>query len=175
MKRSLWIAPAILLACITAQAQETPEWQFSGGYSSLFANVGNNSFTMNGGGGAIEQNVKDWFGARLEINAWGGDTNGVHVTAQTYTFGPVFSLHRYQRITPFAHINIGAIHASTGFLGISQSATKFALAPGGGVDLGLNPYLAVRLQGDYLASYFLNTRQDNFQFSAGLVFRYGRK
>lgn len=175
MKRLLWILPAILLACATAQAQETPEWLFSGGYSGLFASVGQNSFTMNGGGGAIQQNVNDWFGGRLEINAWGGNTQGVHVTAQTYTFGPVFSLHRYQRITPFAHLNLGAIHASAGYLDISQSATKFALVPGGGADINLNPYLSVRLQGDYLASYFLNSRQNNFQFSAGLVFCYRRK
>jgi len=175
MRRVLSIIPVLMFACLVANAQETPEWEFNGGYSHLFANVGNSSFNLNGGGGSIQQNVNDWFGARLEINAWGGDTAGTHVTAQTYTFGPVFSLHKYQRITPFAHVNLGAIHASAGYLGISESATKFALVPGGGVDIGLNPTWAVRVQADYLSTYFLNSRQDNFQFSAGLVFHYGHK
>jgi hypothetical protein len=175
MKRLLWMLPVLLLACVVAKAQETPSWELSGGYSHLYANVGNGSFNMNGGGGSVQQNVNNWFGGRLEINTWGGDTGGVHVTAQTYTFGPVFAYRKYQRFTPFAHANLGAIHASAGYLGISESATKFVLVPGGGVDIGLNPRLAVRLQGDYLASYYLNSRQDNLQFSVGLVFRIGEK
>ena len=175
MRRLFWIVPAMLLCCAVAGAQETPEWEFNGGYSHLVANVGNGSFNLNGGGGSIGENVNNWFGGRLEINAWSGTVAGTHVTTQTYTFGPTFAYRRYERITPFAHVNLGAIHASAGFYGISESATKFALVPGGGVDIGLNPRFAVRLQGDYLASYFLNSRQDNFQFSAGLVFRYGTK
>lgn len=119
--------------------------------------------------------MNDWFGGRLEINAWNGNTAGTHVTAQTYTYGPVISFRKSERFTPFAHIQFGAIHSSAGFLGISQSATKFALVPGGGVDIGMNPKLAVRVQGDYLASYYLNSRQNNVQFSVGLVFRYGTK
>ncbi len=176
MRRVAWLIPAILLLfCLPAAAQETPQWELSGGYSNLLANVGTNSFNMHGGGGAIQENVNEWFGGRVEINAFGGDTGGNHVTAQTYTFGPVFAFRKYQRFTPFVHVQLGAMHASAGYLGISESADKFIQVPGGGVDINLNPRFALRLQGDYVSTNFLSDHQNNFQFSAHLVIRLGRK
>jgi Outer membrane protein beta-barrel domain len=175
MRRLTWLLPVVLFFCVPAKAQETPEWELSGGYSHFFANVGNNSFDLHGGGGAIQQNTNNWFGGKLEINGFGGDTSGMHVTMQTYTFGPVFSYRKFERITPFANVQLGAIHASAGYLGISESATKFLVAPGGGVDIGVNRRSAVRLQGNYVSTNFLNDRQNNFQFSAQLVVRIGHK
>lgn len=175
MKRVTWLISAVLLMGMPAVAQQTPQWELSGGYAHLFANAGGDSFHLDGGGGALQENLNDWFGGRIEINAFGGDTAGVHVTSQTYSFGPVFSYRRYERITPFAHIQLGAFRASAGYLGISQAATKMLIEPGGGVDIGLSPRLAVRLQGDYITTNFLDDRQHNFQFSAHLVVRIGRK
>jgi hypothetical protein len=175
MRRLIWLLPAVLLLYSPAKAQETPNWELSGGYSHLIANVGNNSFDLHGGGGGIQENVNDWFGGRFEVHAFGGDTGGVHVTAQTWSLGPVFSLRKYQRFTPFVHVQLGAVHASSGYLGISESSTKFMQAPGGGVDIGVNPHVAVRLQGDYVSTNFLNDHQNNFQFSAQLVVRLGHK
>ena len=175
MRRLLWLVPAVLFFYFPASAQEIPEWELSGGYSHLFANVGTSSFNLHGGGGAIQQNVNGWFAGRVEINAFGGDTSGFHVTAQTYTYSPVFTFRKYERITPFVHVALGAIHASPGYLGISESATKFMQAPGAGVDVAINPRLAVRLQGDYVSTNFLSDHQNNFQFSAHLVVRLGHK
>ena len=39
MKRVLWLIPAILLFSLTAKAQDTPQWEISGGYSYLDANL----------------------------------------------------------------------------------------------------------------------------------------
>jgi hypothetical protein len=175
MKRATWLILAFFLTCLPAMAQQTPQWEVSGGYSHLIANVGSNSFGLDGGGGALQENMNNWFGARLEINAFGGNTGGVHVTAQTYSFGPVFAYRKFERITPFAHVQLGAFRASTGYQGISQDSTRFMVAPGGGVDIGINPRFAVRLQGDYITTDFLNERQSNIQFSAHLVFRIGHK
>jgi hypothetical protein len=175
MRRLTWLLPVMAFFCLPAKAQETPQWELSGGYSHFFANVGDNSFNLHGGGGAIQENVNDWFAGRVEIHAFGGDTAGVHVTAQTYTFGPVFSYRKFERLTPFVHAQLGAIHASSGYLGISESATKFMQAPGGGIDIGLNPRVAVRLQGDYVSTDFLKDHQNNFQFSALVVIRLGGK
>jgi hypothetical protein len=175
MKRLTWLIAEVFLMCVPARAQQTPQWELSGGYAHLFANAGSKSFNMDGGGGALQENLNDWFGGRIEINAFGGDTGGVHVTAQTYSFGPVFSYRKFERFTPFAHVQLGAFRASAGYLGISESATKMLIAPGGGVDIGVNPRLAVRLQGDYITTNFLDDRQHNFQFSAHLVVRIGRK
>jgi len=175
MRRLIWLLSAVLFFCIPASAQETPQWELSGGYSHFLANVGNNSFDLHGGSGAIQENMNDWFGGRVEISAFGGDTAGVHVTTQTYTFGPVFSYRKHERFTPFTRVQLGAIHASPGYLGISESSTKFMQTAGGGVDVGINPRAAIRLQGDYVSTNFLSDHQNNFQFSAHLVIRLGHK
>jgi hypothetical protein len=69
---------------------------------------------------------------------------------------------------------VAICHGSSGYLGISEAATKMLIEPGGGVDVGINPRVSVRLQGDYITTDFLNDRQHNFQ-SAQLVFRIGHK
>ena len=46
---------------------------------------------------------------------------------------------------------------------------------GGGADFALSDRAAIRVQGDYLMTRFLNSRQDNIQLTAGLVIRIGRK
>jgi Outer membrane protein beta-barrel domain len=182
MKRVLWLCPAILVCCANAQAQSreassTPQWELSGGYSFLKANFGGSgtSFNLNGGGAAIGENINNWFGGRFEVNAFGGSVGGTNVSAQTFTFGPVISYRKFTRFTPHGTVQIGSMHASPGYLGISMSAFKFAIASGGGVDLRINRQAAVRFQGEYLMSRFLGLRQDNLQFSTGVVIYLGRK
>lgn len=175
MKRVIWLFSAILFLCAAARAQEVPAWEISGGYSFLDANLKGPSTHLSGGGGSATENLNRWFGGRLEINAYGGTTSGTTITAQTITYGPVFSYRKFDRFTPHANVQLGAIHASAGYLGISASATRFAMTSGGGVDINVNPRTAVRLQADYLMSRFLGLRQDNLQFSTGLVFRFGHK
>jgi opacity protein-like surface antigen len=178
MKRVIWLIPAILcfVFCATAaRAQEVPAWEVSGGYSYLRVNVKSPSYGLNGGYGSLTENLNSWFGGRIEVGAFTGTESGRSVSAQTITYGPVFSTHRYQKITPFAEIQIGVVHGSRGYLGISQDAFRFALAPAVGVDLKVNDRVAVRVQGDYLMTRFLGLRQDNLVGSVGLVVRLGRK
>jgi len=49
------------------------------------------------------------------------------------------------------------------------------MTAGGGVDINLNQRVAIRVPGDYLMTRFLDLRQDNLQFSSGLVVHFGRK
>jgi opacity protein-like surface antigen len=180
MKRVLWIIPAILVLCVSARAQETPAWEIGGGYSYLHANMNNNNFTgpqfdLSGGHATVSENLNNWFGGRIEFNAFNGSVLGTNVSMETITYGPVFSYRKFERFTPFGHVQLGAVHAGEGYLGISKGAFKFAMTGGGGVDVNLNRRLAVRFQGDYLMTRFLDLRQDNLQFSSGLVVRFGRK
>lgn len=167
--------PAILLFCATAKAQYVPAWEAEGGYSYLKANINGTSFNLDGGGGSLTENLNSWIGGRLDVHAWGGTELGTNVSAQTFTYGPVFSYRRFDRLTPFADLQLGAVHASQGYLGISESAFKFAMTGGGGADFALSDRAAIRVQGDYLMTRFLNSRQDNIQLTAGLVIRIGRK
>ena len=177
MKRFALLIPAVLifLFCPALQAQETPAWDLSGGYSYLKADLRGSSFHLNGGGASVTENLNDWFGGRVEFNAYQGSVNGVNVSAQTATYGPVFTYRHFDKLTPFAHVQLGAIHASQGYLGISTSAFRFAMTAGGGVDVKINQRAAIRLQGDYLMTRFLGLRQDNVQGSVGLVVRFGTK
>lgn len=177
MQRAICLVPVILLLCVSTKAQETPAWEISGGFSYLRANLNGpgGSFDLNGGNVSATENLNRWFGGRVEFNAFTGSVAGTNVSAQTITYGPVFSYRKFDRFTPYAHAQFGAVHGSVGYLGISESAFKFAMTAGGGVDINLNPRVAVRVQGDYLMTRFLDLRQDNLQFSAGLVVHFGRK
>jgi len=175
MRRVLWLVPVILLFCATAKAQDAPEWEIYGGYTYVRANLNGTSFNLNGGGAAAEQNLNNWFGGRVEFNALGGTVDGTNVAIQTITYGPVFSYRKFDRLTPFAHVQLGAVHADQGYLGISEGAFKFAMSGGGGIEYALNERLAIRVQGDYLLTRFLNMNQNNVQMTAGLVYRIGKK
>jgi hypothetical protein len=175
MKQIFWIIPAILLFSFTARAQETPAWEISGGYTYLKADLGGSNFNLNGATASATQNVNSWFGGRVEVSAYHGKESGATVSAQTVTYGPVFSYRRFKTINPYAHVQLGAIHASTGYLGISQSAIKFAMIGGGGVDVQINRMASVRLQADYMMSRFLGLNQNNLQGTVGVVFHFGKK
>lgn len=175
MKRFVWLIPAMFLFCLTAKAQDIPAWEVSGGYSYLDANLNGSSVGLQGGGGSVTENLNSWFGGRAEVNAYHGVESGTTVSAVTANYGPVFSYRRSDAFTPWANVQLGIIHGSQGYLGISQSAFKFGMVAGGGVDVRLNERLAVRVQADYLLSRFFGLRQDNLTFGGGLVIRLGHK
>ena len=183
MKRVIWIIPAILLLCISARAQETPAWEISGGYSYLDANLNGSHFHLNGGSGSATENLNSWFGGRIEFNGYqgneaiavSGQTTVYSVTAQTLTYGPVFSYRRFSRITPFGHVQFGAVHGSANYLGISRSSYKFAMAPGAGLDFALNHRTVIRVDGEYLLTRFLGLTQENLNASVGIVIRFGNR
>jgi len=176
MKRIFWILPAILLFTITARAQEsTPVWDVAGTFTYLKADWGHSNFNLLGATASGTENLNNWFGGRIEISAFHGTEGGATVSAQTVTYGPVFSYRHFNAFTPYVHVQAGAIHASQGYLGISQSAIKFAMVGGGGVDVRINRIASVRLQADYLMSRFLSLNQNNLQGSVGVVFRFGEK
>jgi hypothetical protein len=176
MKRLIWVVPAVLFLCFSAKAQETPWLELSGGYSYFQGNVaGSPTFHMNGGTGSVRENMNNWFGGSFDFSAWGGSLNGTNITAQTYEFGPVFSYRRFDRITPFANLEFGAVHGSTGYLGTTNSEFQFALNGGGGADFRFGSRTAVRAQADYVLTRFFDVHQNNLQYSVGLVFYLGNK
>ena len=110
----------------------------------------------------------------------------------TYMFGPQIKV-RAHGLHPFAHVLFGAAHANVyanAYKAICQPvvgacATKtspaddaFAMAFGGGVDIPLNHTISFRpAEIDYLLTRFTNpfanSNQNNFRYSAGLVFSFG--
>ncbi|MGH9775455.1 MAG: outer membrane beta-barrel protein [Candidatus Acidiferrales bacterium] len=166
-----------------AHAQDpTPKVELYTGYDYLCVNINANvpgfstsaSFNGNGGGGNLEYNVNHWFGLV-------GDLAGYYFAAEatggafSYLFGPRINF-RHGNVTPFAHVLLGGI-ATTSGIGQFGPQNQFAMAAGGGLDIKVSRHFAIRpVQAEYFLSKIpdgLNNRQNNFRFSAGIVFRFG--
>ncbi len=72
MKRVMLLLPAVLMFCVTAQAQDVPRVEIAGGYSFLDANVNGSSFHLNGGfGSATENLIFSWEQSTPARDFWG--------------------------------------------------------------------------------------------------------
>lgn len=110
----------------------------------------------------------------------GGALGRSSANYHTYLFGPELRLPSH--ISPFAHFLIGAAHGSGSTAAISGSPynvvlgfkdTAFASAIGGGVDLNLLPFIALRpIQIDLLTTRFRSSTQNQPRISAGLVLHF---
>ena len=124
-----------------------------------------------------------------------GFSAGTYQRLNNYLFGPTITAN-LGRTSVFAHALFGearsSLRAGVGFPiigGISTGLTStnaFAMAFGGGVDIGLTRHIAIRaLQVDYLRTQFngtdalttglsssLGNRQNSFRYSTGIVFRF---
>jgi peptidoglycan-associated lipoprotein len=171
-----------------------------GGYSYL--RNANNGFGGFDGQGTF--NFNRYLGVTADISGssltpLSGSVFGFSGSAQqriyNYLFGPTVTA-RAGRSAFFAHALFGEAHSSLGagvnipvIGGLSTgltSANAFAMAFGGGVDLGLTRHLAIRVaQVDFLRTQFnatdallaglssnLGNRQNSMRYSAGIVFRF---
>jgi len=203
--------PAMLLAAqSTAPAPSSgrtyrsyPRAELFLGYSYLrsepMLSSGNRLVRLNGGSASIAFNMNRYLGlvgdfggfddTKLQITGAGAnppraaDASG---TAYTFMAGPRLSFRH--RVTPFAQVLFGGIHASevtlsncTGVLCTPlPSENAFAMTAGGGIDLRLQRHLAFRIvQAEYLMTNFANLStgnrdtQNDIRLSSGLVFGFG--
>ena len=193
---------ALVPSLVTAQEASAPKAEVFGGYSYLR----NNSNGFNGWTAQGTVNFARYFGVTAQVD--GNYRNAVNLSSfSVLGISPSASQHLYDflagptatarlgKSSVFAHALFGAAHSSLGagvslpFIGgISTgltSATGFAMALGGGVDIGLSKRVAIRVvQIDYLRTQFsatdalltglsssIGARQNSWRFSAGIVFR----
>src|SRR5207248_4902401 len=171
-----------------------------GGYSYLR----NNGNGFNGWEGQGTLNFNRYLGVTADISGASlspfsfsalGFSAGTYQHLNNYLFGPTITTS-LGRSALFAHALFGEARSSLGagvsvpiIGGISTrltSANAFAMAFGGGVDIGLTRHLAIRaVQIDYLRTQFnatdalttglsssLGNRQNSFRYSTGIVFRF---
>jgi hypothetical protein len=178
----------VLLGLAALMLPSRAEAQFSvfGGYSYLRGSVPVGQF----GGPTISQHTdlaSGWeisgkyslipfIGAVADFGGNYGKLDGANFNVNTYLFGPEFALPG--KISPFAHVLIGAAHerqnpiTSGPFFSLG-SDTSFATAFGGGIDVKLVPFVAVRLiQVDYLRTQWHGATQGEPRISAGLVLHF---
>lgn len=167
MKKILSVLGVSLLLVAGAVAQGTPKAELFGGYQLTHFNVGGGlpGVNFNGWDAAISANVSSMLAITGDISGAYKDGAKDHF----FMFGPTVSFRNDGSLTPFAHGLFGMDHAS----GFGSSANAFAMGLGGGLDYGIGKNVAVRLgQFDYLMTHFASARQNNFRYSAGIVFRF---
>jgi hypothetical protein len=104
-----------------------------------------------------------------------------------YTFGPRYSFSRGNRWMFFAQALAGGARVTNKYQSISPpftttttvSANGFSMTAGGGVDLGLKNWIALRLiDVDYTYMHFsdaLDPNVNGIKVGIGVVFRFGKK
>ncbi|MDD5541663.1 MAG: hypothetical protein PHX83_00650 [Acidobacteriia bacterium] len=169
-KAFLVIGAFLILIPFASWAQETPQAEVFGGYS--YIRTGTSSLNFNGFSSSVAGNVNNWLGVVADVGYYRSKVAGVSVNAVSYTFGPRFSYRSDAKVTPFFQTLFGGVRLSGG--GVSDNA--FAMTAGGGVDVNVSPAVAIRLaQAEYLMTRSSGTTENNFRFSAGVVFRIGKK
>jgi hypothetical protein len=137
---------------------------------------------MNGGNGGASYRITNHFAVASDIallhagNVLGSNRD---FTLTSYQAGPRFYLPLKTQWALFAHILAGGVHAGgSEFTGNGYSSNAFASMIGGGVDLGINHGLTLRLvEADYYLTKVANgtsDRENNQRLSVGFVFHVGR-
>jgi hypothetical protein len=176
------LSAAVIVAPSSAQAQVS----LFGGYSYLHASMpvgrfGGPPFSHDANlasGWEISgsYSIAPFIGAVADFGGNYGKLYGSTARVHTYMVGPQLSLPG--RISPFAHVLIGAAHEqqdtiADGVHFALGSDTSFATAIGGGIDLKPVPFIGVRLiQVDYLHTNWHGMSQGQPRISAGVVLHF---
>ncbi len=190
MKRIVCLLGVVLLFGAAASAQEVPRAEGFLGYSYVRVNPGQgiSGVNLHGGSGQFVFNATSSIGIVADLGGYSvsetistpGGPVAVNGNIFTYLFGPRYT-YRGERVQPFAQVLFGGARASASALGATASENAFAMTLGGGVDVKVNDWFAVRpVQAEYLLSRFpgpsgSNETQNNFRYSAGVVFRFGKR
>ena len=180
---------AVLSFAAVLSAQETPKYELFGGYSYLRSEGSTN---FNGWEGSGAHNFNRWIGLKLDADGhyWSATTRtrlfSVDDHIHDIMVGPQFSW-RQKRFTLFAHTLFGYSRFHNHFVARdlpppfpnpesqTTDANGLGVALGGGGDWNLTKSWAVRVQLDYLQAAAFQDRSDNLRFSAGVVYRFGKR
>ncbi len=168
MKRALLVTVLVALCAVPGVAQDSKVDLFAG-YSFLHTSPGTGlpSAGASGWEGAVTYNWNRWLGLKADFDGHYCCDASLH----DFLFGPQFTLS-HGKVTPFAHGLVGVSHGNAA--GFTDDAFAFVL--GGGLDVKATDRIAVRIaQADYFGTHFAGYTQNNFRFSAGLVFRFGTR
>jgi hypothetical protein len=202
MKRTtLVLLVCLLLSAVVVAQDETPKVTVFGGYS-LLRNGGNNSNAWDGQGTfnlnrflGLTADVSGIYRPIASFSPLPGIATAANQHLYTFLFGPTVT-GNLGRASVFGHALFGAARASSS-AGVSlpfigglttgvNSATAFAMAFGGGLDINLGRHFAIRpAQLDLVRTQFSPTdalttgltsstsgAQNFLRYSGGIVFRF---
>lgn len=171
---SLLIVCALVLS-VSVWAEDPPRAEVFGGYQYFRLNSGVSGVggvNLNGWNAAFDGFFSKHVGISADFSGAYGSPFGVSVKAHTFMFGPIVRFPLSERVTPFVHALGGGVHTSAGFGGFSAAETDGAWAAGGGLDVGVKHFNVRIGQFDFLQTRIGSQSQNNFRYSAGVVFRF---
>lgn len=183
MRKLSAIFALVFIFCVGAFAQDHSKAEVFGGYqlTSIDDSIdGNGRVALNGWDAALTGYIKPHLGITADISGAYGNPNfnstgGLDVSFKNhyFLFGPTYRTSATDRASVFAHALFGAAHSNGNFAGFTSTDNSFAMALGGGLDLKANRNVSFRVgQLDYLYTRFTGVKQNNFRYSAGLVFHF---
>ena len=196
LKAILSIVAFLAVAIVAVAQEEYPKGELAFGYSlTRYSTTGPlEQFTANGGSSSIAFNFNRKIGLVADFGGYNNNNiRGFNVdnTMFTYLFGPRFTA-RGEHVNIFGHTMFGGAHISgsagpliaggTTTQAFEESNNSAAFLIGGGFDVHLSKHIALRpAQLDYLLIRFnptvagkeLSSTQNNFRYSAQLVFKFG--
>jgi opacity protein-like surface antigen len=173
--QSLAAALLVALASTTASAQGSWKNDAFAGYSMLAADGG----TRHGWQAALGLGLSGGLGFLLDASGHqGSDAQGTDLDILSLMAGPRVRFGQ-GRLQPFLHVIGGVVRTRAGVqifdIEISESATDFGGAAGGGLDLGFGDRWALRLAGDYRLVKIEGETASDPRFSAGVAYRFGAR
>jgi hypothetical protein len=158
---------------VTLTGKQPPEFsriELGGGFN--FYHETNEPFY--GGYGTFIYHPKPCYGIVGDFTVDHHSETGFTSTMEWY-MGGVRVQHPMTTFTPYAQVQLGGVHSSFDNGSISGSANAFGMKLGGGLDWNATPHFGVRLgQFNYDFSHFAGQTQNNFDFSAGVVWHFGQ-
>jgi len=161
----LWLAPAARAADASA-----PRAEVFGGYSY----TRDEGQSLHGGEVSLGLRLTRWIAAEADVSAHYGSDLGVSTSRLFFMAGPRFA-YRGGKFAVFTHYLAGGARSRMGItvagVDIAETRTDFAMAFGGGIDVGLSDRWAVRAQADYTLVRADGSTNKEPRFSAGAVYR----
>ena len=171
------LAAALLVAVgsTAASAQDASKGDAFAGYSMLASD----GETMHGAHAALGWGVFGRIGLLLDVSGHQGkDAEGTDVSMLSLMAGPRVTFGG-GRLRPFVHVIGGVVRGKASVsvfdVEISESATDFGGAAGGGFDLGFGDRWALRLAGDYRVVKVDGETASDPRFSAGVAYKFGAR
>ena len=182
MKKAFLAIFAFSLSTVGSYAQNTPKADVALGYSYLHVNGSNgvSGISSNGFSGSLAYNFTGLIGIVADFGVYHGSVSGAGVTADSYMFGPRFSIRSNDKFTPFVQALFGGGHVNSATVGnttVFRGINAFAFSFGGGTDIAIakSGMIALRPQFDYIGLTNVIGTTNTERISVGIVFNFGRK
>jgi hypothetical protein len=174
MKKLLIMLIAWAFVCLgfcpnaSAQANEFRRFDINWNVLSWSRQGGLNQY---GGTLGFTAHINERWGIVADVGVH--EPSGIDLRTTTYRFGPKISQRYGERVTTFGQFLAGGVtftdDAST------AKINGFSMLIGGGVDIGIRPWFAIRaIEGGYSGFHAVDEWSNGIRLSGGIVFRFGQ-